>query len=112
MKTLLAAGKKAITRMWLKPQSPSNEDWIDIVHQIYIMEKLTYSLRAQHDKFINIWSWWTDFIRLQRQDFTRDIYVMWLEYNLSSQLMLYCCFCIFYLFYFNVFYSSYCFIFF
>ena len=67
MLTLLTASKKAITRKWLEPQPPSIENWIDIIHQIYTMEKLTYSLRLQQDRFSDIWSGW---IRPLRQDFT------------------------------------------
>ena len=48
---LLAACKKAITRKWLKSQDPVVEDWIDILYQIYTMEKLTFSLRIQQGKF-------------------------------------------------------------
>lgn len=66
---LLAACKKAITRMWLKPLTPQLDDWIEIIHQIYMMEKLTYSLRLRQEKFTNIWAKWTDFIRPLRQDF-------------------------------------------
>ena len=70
MTILLAACKKAITRKWLKPQTPQLEDWIEIIHQIYLMEKLTYSLRLHQEKFTNIWSRWVDFIKPLRQDFT------------------------------------------
>lgn len=33
---LLAASKKNITRKWLKVEPPTIEEWIDIVHEIYI----------------------------------------------------------------------------
>ncbi len=44
---LLAASKKVITKKWLKPESPTVEEWIDTIHIIYAMEKLSFSLRTQ-----------------------------------------------------------------
>ena len=41
---MLVASKKAITRRWLSKESPSKEEWIAIVKEIYDMEKLTFSL--------------------------------------------------------------------
>lgn len=48
---LLIAIKKAITRKWLKVEPPSQEDCINIVNEIYITEKLSFTLRIHSDKF-------------------------------------------------------------
>ncbi len=54
---LLAASKKKknITRKWLKVDPPTSEEWIDIVHKIYIVEKLSFSLRVQNEVY-QIWT--------------------------------------------------------
>ena len=36
---LLAAGKKAVTRKWLQPDSPTVAEWKEITGEIYKMEK-------------------------------------------------------------------------
>lgn len=51
IKIMLVASKKAITRRWLSKESPSKEEWIAIVKEIYDMEKLTFSLNLCMDKF-------------------------------------------------------------
>ena len=66
---LQAASKKAITRRWLKPDSPKISDWLDVIHDIYVMEKMTYSLRIQTEKFSRIWNKWTEYIQHIRMDF-------------------------------------------
>lgn len=53
---LLAASKKAITRKWLKPHCPTIDDWIEIIYQIYILERLSYSLKVQKEQFSKICS--------------------------------------------------------
>lgn len=59
IKIMLVASKKAITRKWLLKESPSKEEWIAIVKQIYDMEKLTFSLNLNMDKFTALWRKWT-----------------------------------------------------
>lgn len=66
---LLAASKKAITRKWLKIEPPTVEEWIDIVHEIYIMEKISFSLKVEREKFYRIWSRWTEYVKPVRYDF-------------------------------------------
>ena len=69
MLILLVASKKAITRKWLKPEPPTVDEWIDIIHDIYIMEKLCFSLRIQKEKFLWIWTRWTEYVKPIRSDF-------------------------------------------
>lgn len=49
IKVLLAASKKAITRQWLNEKSPKQEQWLEIVRDIFNMEKLTHSLRVKEN---------------------------------------------------------------
>lgn len=44
-------------------------EWIDIVHEIYIMEKLSFSLRVQNEKVYRIWTKWTEYVKPVRSDF-------------------------------------------
>lgn len=66
---LLVACKKAITRKWLNPHPPSMDDWIDIVYEVFKMERLTYSLRLHKDDFDGLWNRFVLFIGSQRPDF-------------------------------------------
>ena len=59
---LIVASKKAITRKWLQQHSPTVNDWLGVVKDIYNMEKLTYLVRDQKKKFKRIWSKWTDYV--------------------------------------------------
>lgn len=59
---LLVASKKAISRRWLKQDSPTIGEWLDVVHDIYKMEKLSYSLKIQTVTFSRIWSKWTGYV--------------------------------------------------
>ena len=45
----------AITRKWLKTKAPQREDWVDVMHNIYMMERLTFSVRIETGKFKNFW---------------------------------------------------------
>lgn len=60
---LLAASKKTITRKWLKPEAPTIEDWIKVVQDIYILEKLSFSIKGQRETFFRIWSKWTNYVK-------------------------------------------------
>lgn len=44
IKILLASCKKAITRKWLSKEPPTISEWKEIIGEIYIMERLTFSL--------------------------------------------------------------------
>lgn len=52
VKLLLAGSKKAITRKWYKIERPTQEQWFDVVEEIFLMEKLTYVLRIQEFELI------------------------------------------------------------
>ncbi|KAF7641843.1 hypothetical protein LDENG_00270590, partial [Lucifuga dentata] len=69
LQVLLAASKKSITRKWLSPIPPTLKDWYEIIFEIFKMEKLTYSLRTQKDKFYQIWNKWIKYITPMRTDF-------------------------------------------
>lgn len=60
---LLAASKKAVTRKWLQPEQPEIEDWINIVQDIYKMEKLSAGLKLQLDSFYKTWSKWMKYVK-------------------------------------------------
>ena len=64
MSILLAACKKSITRKWLKQQAPLIDDWIDIVYEIYKMERLTYYLKLRQEDLTSIWFEWTIYINV------------------------------------------------
>ena len=65
---LLLASKKTITRKWLLKDSPTVEDWIKVVQDIFVMERLTFILRLEQDTFENYWKNWINFISTFRQD--------------------------------------------
>ena len=64
----VASKKKAITRKWLKTEAPQREDWVDVMHNIYMMERLTFSVRLETGKF-NLWKNWVEFVSPLRSDF-------------------------------------------
>lgn len=65
LKILLAANKKAVTRKWLQAVPPAETDWIDIVNTIQNMERMTFSLNLQVDKFQQYWEKWIVFVTSQ-----------------------------------------------
>ncbi len=66
---LSVAARKAITKKWLRPDAPSLEDWYDIIYEIYVMERITFSVRLQQSKFEAIWEDWKSYISLRRPSF-------------------------------------------
>lgn len=58
IKILLVASKKALTRRWLSEDPPTKNEWIGIVKDIYNMEKITFSLNLNMDKFDSCWKKW------------------------------------------------------
>ena len=55
---LIGVGKKAITRKWLQTEPPSVEDWLQIMSEIFDMEKMTANLRMKGDIFNRRWDKW------------------------------------------------------
>ena len=45
LRVLLVACKKAITRKWLKKDTPTIKEWSDLVYTIFTMERMTFKLR-------------------------------------------------------------------
>ncbi len=68
MKILLIGEKKAVTRKWLQPNALTLEDWQETVHEIYIMERLTFALKLQSETFKRWWSKWIRYIRARRPE--------------------------------------------
>lgn len=48
---MLLASKKTITRKWLRTEAPTIAEWIDIVQNIYILEKLSFLLKDKETPF-------------------------------------------------------------
>ncbi len=66
---LSIAARKAITKKWLKPVAPSIEDRYEVIYDIYVMERITFSLRLQKNKLNEIWEKWKGYISHKRQSF-------------------------------------------
>ena len=66
---LLAASKKCVTRKWLKVDPPTIDEWIEIVYEIYVMEKISFSLKVEKDIFYKTWTKWTEYVKPVRSDF-------------------------------------------
>ena len=66
---LSVAARKAITKKWLKANSPSMDDWYGIIYEIFVMERITFSMRLQELKFEGIWEKWKVYITPIRPSF-------------------------------------------
>ena len=71
VKVLLAASKKAITRLWCNSDPPTCEQWLCIVEELYVMERFTHRLRIQEELFLEKWVKWTEY-KTQQNDTTED----------------------------------------
>ncbi|KAF7656240.1 hypothetical protein LDENG_00044470, partial [Lucifuga dentata] len=69
LRVLLVACKKALTKNWLKKEAPNVNDWIDLVYTIYTMERITFNLRIQSDRFLEYWDEWIIYIKPVRSFF-------------------------------------------
>uniref|UniRef100_A0A3P9LA26 Reverse transcriptase domain-containing protein n=1 Tax=Oryzias latipes TaxID=8090 RepID=A0A3P9LA26_ORYLA len=68
MRILLVGGKKALTRKWLQPDAPTVDDWYKTIHDIYVMERLTFAIKTQTDKGLRWWAKWVKYIGPLRPD--------------------------------------------
>ena len=62
LRILTTAAKKAITRKWLQADPPTLSNWLEIVEEIHVLEKLTFLLRLRRDLYITRWSKWSLFL--------------------------------------------------
>ena len=67
VKLLMIATKKTISRNWYKTESPTIEQWLGILREIYCMERMTYQLRLKEDVSISKWNKWVLY------DITKDM---------------------------------------
>ena len=61
LRILTTAAKKAITRKWFQADPPTLSNWLEIVEEIHMWEKLTFLLRLRRDLYITRWSKWSLF---------------------------------------------------
>lgn len=52
---LSTAAKKAITRKWFKPQTPTIEEWFEMIYLIFKMERITFLKKKREG--------WIEFIK-------------------------------------------------
>ena len=55
--------------MWLKPGKPTLDEWIDIVYDIFKMERITLALRLQQGIFLSRWEKWIIYVTPIRPSF-------------------------------------------
>lgn len=65
LQILLAGSKKAITSKWQSEESPTIPEWIEIVQEIYIMERRTFFLRYATEKCKQYWKNWKSYLTLK-----------------------------------------------
>ncbi|KAF7670044.1 hypothetical protein LDENG_00079530, partial [Lucifuga dentata] len=61
VKILTVACKKAITKKWNKADPPNLDQWLQIVEEIYWMEKLTHIMRLQKTQMEEKWKKWMSY---------------------------------------------------
>lgn len=64
LKILLATSKKAVTRKWLQSESPTKAEWLDIMTSVQNMERMTFALNLQMNKYLQYWEKWFVFTTL------------------------------------------------
>lgn len=57
-KIMTVASTKAITRKWLKSDAPTTKQWMDIMEEIYAMEKITFYLQLRAKDLEQKWKKW------------------------------------------------------
>lgn len=60
LQILFVAAKKAITKNWLQREPPTCNKWLSLIKEIYVMEKITYTLRLEHASFKKRWAAWLE----------------------------------------------------
>lgn len=65
LKILLATSKKTVTRKWLQLEPPTKSEWLDIISNVQNMERMTFSLKLQMDKYLQYWEKWIVLMSLQ-----------------------------------------------
>ncbi len=63
------ACEKALTKMWLKTEVPTINEWINIVYKMYTMERTTFRIRTQADVFEDGWFKQLTYVSNIRPDF-------------------------------------------
>ena len=58
VKILLVAAKKAITKNWLKKETPDYEQWRNLMDNIEEMERMTFRIRVRNDLYEKRWEKW------------------------------------------------------
>ena len=107
---LSIAARKAITRKWLKPDIPSLEDWYDIIHDIFVMERITFSVRLQLSKFEKVWEKWKRYIS-QKWPFFVWFCCLWVKKKCCLFSFMYNPCCTFYFYFWNWKHPLYCLLF-
>ncbi len=67
---MMVAVKKRITRKWLKTEVPAMDEWMEIMKESLVMERTTFTLRLQQERFITYWGSWIEYIKPSRTDLT------------------------------------------
>ena len=68
MDILVSKDKKLLYILLAASKKP--EGWINIVQEIYTMDKLSFLPKMQRDTFYRIWSEWTEYLEPVRSDFS------------------------------------------
>lgn len=58
-----------VTSLLYRAERLNGEDWFNVIHDIFVMEKLTFHLRLRVDMFDDYWKVRTEFIKQFRSDF-------------------------------------------
>ena len=57
-KMLLVTCKKAIIRNWCNAEPPTTTQRLEIIREVYIMERMTHRLRMREGVFVSKWEKW------------------------------------------------------